>query len=504
MFEKLKVFWNKNKIRKRLIVYFAITTVLMGVANIYSYYSISLFTSTINTTFDGNVRLNNLHSSVYDLNRALGDYLASKYSRSLDEYYRYYDDLKLKSDTIAIDYSDENALLTKDIKYMIQTLLEEADAAVTARRGRDINEYTLRYEESLNISDYITEYIEKLNSSLLMQNTKRYQKVTGNFQMVEIINIGLILAVVIFNIVLIMWFIYNVTRPISELSRTADEITHGNFDVPDVNVNSDDEMGVMAKAFNRMTGSIRQYISEIKEKAELESRLKQREMENLVMQRNLKEAELHALQSQINPHFLFNTLNVGAQLSMLEGADRACAFIENAAELFRYNLRNLDKPVTLGEEIKNIDNYIYILKVRFTDLVEYTAEVDERFLDVKVPCMILQPIVENAFIHGIGEMETGGRIGLKITGDTEYVNVSIEDNGKGMPEQKITEIMNGESRGRSEDMKHKGHTNGIGVYNILSRLRIFYGKDDIMSIRSRLGQGTEFILRIPLSQKGEE
>ena len=506
MLEKLKSLWNKNKIRKRLIVYFTMTTLLMGVVNIYSYFSISMFMARINTTFDSNVRLNGLSNSLSNLKQALQDYLASKHSQSLDDYYRCSDDLRGKSNDIVVDYSHiENALLTKDIKNMIYTYLGEADAAVMARRGRDINEWTLRYDESVKISNYINEYIDKLNNTLLMRNTSVYLAVTDNFRFMEIINIGLILAVFAFNIILILWFIYRITRPIFELSRTADEITHGNFDVPSVSVETNDEIGVMADAFNRMTEGIRQYISEIKEKAELQSMLKEREMENLLMQRNLKEAELHALQSQINPHFLFNTLNVGAQLSMLEGADKACEFIENVAELFRYNLRNLDKPVSLGDEIKNIDNYIYILKVRFTDQVEYMSDIDESVTDVRVPCMILQPIVENAFIHGIGEMETGGRIWLRMENGGDRINISVRDNGKGMTARKILEITSGEKSGRSEEeAKHKGHTNGIGIYNILSRLRIFYGVDDVMDIYSTEGYGTEVVLRLPVRNQGME
>lgn len=504
MLEKLKSLWNKNKIRKRLIIYFTVTTLLMGVVNIYSYFSISMFMTRLNTTFDSNVRLNGLSSSLYNLKQALQDYLTSKHSQSLDDYYRCSDDLRQKSNELKVDYSIiENALLTKDIKNMIYTFLGEADDAVMARRGRDINEYTLRYDESIEISNYINEYIQKLNNTLLMHNTSRYLAMTDSFRLLEIINICIILTVFVFNIIYILWFIYKITGPIFELSRTSDEITHGNFDVPSVIVDSNDEIGVMADAFNRMTGSIREYISEIKEKAELESKLKEREMENLLMQSNLKEAELHALQSQINPHFLFNTLNVGAQLSMLEGADKACEFIENVAELFRYNLRNLDKPVTLSEEIKNIDNYIYILKVRFTDQVEYISEIDEKSKETKVPCMILQPIVENAFIHGIGEMETGGKIWLRVDDCGDYINISIKDNGKGMTRQRIVEITSGEKSGRSEEeMKHKGHTNGIGIYNILSRLRLFYGVDDIMEIISEPGQGTELILRVPLLYEG--
>ena len=269
--------------------------------------------------------------------------------------------------------------------------------------------------------------------------------------------------------------------------------------MPRVLVTSGDEIGIMAEAFNRMTESIREHIKEINEKAVLERRLQEKEMENLIIKTNLREAELHALQSQINPHFLFNTLNAGAQLAMMEGADRACSFIENAAEMFRYNMRNLDKPVTIGDEIRNVENYMHLLDERFADKIEFILKKDENILDRRIPCMILQPIVENAYIHGISDMESQGRISLSAFSRYGCAVISIKDNGKGMSGEKIREILSG---GMVEETdtggRHEGHTNGIGLNNIINRLKIFYSQDNILEIRSEPGRGTEVVLHIPM------
>lgn len=497
----LKVLWNKNRLKKRLILYFMATIVLMGATNIYPHYSINVLMKKMSTTFEMNVKLNNLHQSLERLDYAYEGYLTSKHSKSLDDYYKYYNELRKESESIKMDYSNiENMLMMKDIKNMISTYLEETDAAVMARRGREVDAYLLHYRESTKVYQYINEYIQKLNNTLFLQNTDRYLSMKGEFYLVETLNIGIILSVIVLTIILILWFAYSITKPISELSRAADEITHGNFDVPSVKVDSNDEIGVMAEAFNRMTGSIRQYISEIKEKAQLESKLKEREMENLIMKSNLKEAELQALQAQINPHFLFNTLNTGAQLAMLEGADRACSFIENAAELFRYNMRNLDRPVTIEDEIKNIENYVHLLKERFADRIEFSLSRDDSILHIKIPCMVLQPIVENAFIHGIGDIEYTGKIWVKAMRNGQYAEISIKDNGKGMSVEQIGEILSGElSEKTPNEIPNKGHTNGIGMRNILSRLKIFYNQDGIIDIQSEPGHGTEVILRIPIN-----
>lgn len=503
LLRRIKDFWSKHKLKRKLIIYFMATIILMSVTSIFPFYTISVLMEEMSNTFEMNVTLNSLHKTLGNLNNVYEEYLSLKYSRSLDDYYKYCNELKKDAEAIKIDYSNiENALMIKDIKNMISTYLNETDAAVMARRGRAVDEYYLYYSKSNKVFGYINEYIQKLNNSLFLQNTDRYLSVKNRVYLVETLNIGVILSVVVLNIILMLWFTYNITKPISELSKAADEITQGNYDVPHINVDDEDEISIMAQAFNRMTQSIREYVSEIKEKAELESRLKEQEMENLRIKSDLKEAELHALQAQINPHFLFNTLNTGAQLAMLEGADRACTFIERAADLLRYNLRNLDKPVTIGDEIKNIENYMHLFKERFADKIEFVLEKDESILDVKIPSMILQPIVENAMMHGLGDMENTGTIWLKAQRSGLFAELSIKDNGKGMSKERIKEVLSGQARNKNgEESINKGRSNGIAINNIISRLSIFYNQENIMSINSEIGCGTEVVLRIPLDNE---
>ena len=156
----------------------------------------------------------------------------------------------------------------------------------------------------------------------------------------------------------------------------------------------------MAKACNKMMNSIRDYIRQTKENYERESRLIENE---LIMKNDLKEAQLKYLQAQINPHFLFNSLNAAAQLAMMEGAENTCLFVQNMADFFRYNVRKMEKDTTLKEELELVDNYIYILNVRFAGEIHYTKQIDERVTGTMMPSMILQPLIENAIIHGIFE-----------------------------------------------------------------------------------------------------
>lgn len=498
MIKAFQRFWDKNKIRKRLVLYFMLTTFIMAMTSFYTYYNARMLMVKMNGMFTSNVYLNDLYNTINKVQQNLENYLSTKHSDSLKEYIRNSDELKEKADKIQKDFSaNENSLIIKDIKNMIDTYLHETDAAVSAKRGRDINEYITRYNEANKIFNYLNLYINKLNNGQFRENTERYMIVSGRLTFVQLLNISVIISVVLFNIVLILWITYKITQPIIKLSHAADEISKGNFDVEEVNVYTDDEISVMAQAFNRMASSIRLYIDEIKEKAELEGRLKEQEMQNLSMMAHLKEAELHALQSQINPHFIFNTLNAGAQLAMLEGADKTCFFVENVANLFRYNLKKLDKPVTLREEIKNINTYIYILKARFADRIDFFQDIDDSVLDVKMPCMILQPIVENAFIHGIGEMEMGGKIGILVSSKEDWILVSVKDNGRGMQEEQIKRLLEGDDTKTESEHIKSGHTTGIGMNNVISRLRLFFNRDDVLEIFSKPGSGTEMIIKIP-------
>jgi sensor histidine kinase YesM len=295
------------------------------------------------------------------------------------------------------------------------------------------------------------------------------------------------------------------TKPIINLAHSAREMSKGNFNADDVEVSSQDELGIMANAFNAMKHSIKQYINELHNKADTESQLLEQQIENLKIHSLLADAEMKALQMQINPHFLFNTLSTGAQLAMLENADRACTFIEKAAELFRYNLRNLDNPVTINDEVTNVRNYIYLMQVRFGDKVDFNVTMDDRVADDEIPCMIMQPIVENAFVHGLGDMESGGRITVAVTGDDAHTVVSVKDNGKGMSGELIHDILSGryERKTAPGGIKeaHKGHTNGIGINNIISRISLFYDRKAEIDILSNPMQGTEFILRLPRMKK---
>ncbi|MDF2874849.1 MAG: histidine kinase [Sporomusa sp.] len=221
----------------------------------------------------------------------------------------------------------------------------------------------------------------------------------------------------------------------------------------------------------------KQLMEELKAKAELE---------NL-----LRAAEMKALQSQINPHFLFNTLNTIARLSLLEGAQRTQEVVHALSDLLRTNLRDIAEMRTLEEEIKSIDDYLTIQSVRFGDRIQAFIEIEPALLKMSIPALSLQPLVENAIIHGLEPKKEGGHI--RITGYSQHDKVAIvvSDTGVGISSERISTIFSIDKRAR------KGHTTGLGVINVHKRIQHYFGDQFGLSIESKVGEGTDIFIHLP-------
>lgn len=321
-------------------------------------------------------------------------------------------------------------------------------------------------------------------------NSEQYSQLLGQFRLFETVSVAAMLLVMGCNVGIIISFVGTLIRPLKKLAGSADEVAKGNFDIELLPVETEDEVGVVTGAFNQMVRSIGRYIERLRESMKAERELKERE---LMMETHLKDARLKYLQAQINPHFLFNTLNAGAQLAMMEGADRTYDYVQKVAQFYRYNMKKSQETVTIGEEIEMVDSYIYILNVRFAGDIHYEKKVDESLLSVEMPGMILQPIVENCVNHGIREMGDRGKILLSVYSVEDSVCISVKDNGIGMSQETIDKVMSGTFR---EEGMAAG-SNGIGMDNVISRMRLYTGNENVMDISSEgEGKGTEVFLYV--------
>jgi two-component system, sensor histidine kinase YesM len=495
----------KGSIRRRLILVFAFSSGVVFLANLFMYHNINQSMRNIDKVFNSNVGLNELLNSLNEVQNYVYDYLNTKSSESLENYYRSEQNYRDLIGGLNGEIKNNNMfLMQKNIKNMSDSYLTVLGSSVNAKRGRNVEKYTAAYEEASGLYHYITTYINRLNNEQFKYNSENYEILQLSLRILEVISTVVMLVIIAFNLVLIIIVTRSMTGPLLKLTQAAYEVAGGNFEVDLVQVESSDEVEIVTKAFNNMIVSIHQYIIKTKESMELESKMKERE---LMMTNHLKDAQLKYLQAQINPHFLFNTLNAGVQLAMMEGADKTGLYIENMASFFRYNMKSIDQDSTIRDEIRLVDSYIYILNVRFSGGIHFYKEIDERLLDIRVPSMILQPVVENAVNHGIRDIEYQGEIRLSVYQDDENINITIADNGIGMEHNTIEHILNLKLGDRTSlrEAASSRDSNGVGLGNVINRLRLYYDRERVFDIESEgPNKGTSVTIHIPKNNPEKE
>lgn len=491
--------WNYMTLQQKLLAVFIMTAVLLLIVNLSIYSIINSMTRQVESAFDSNVKLNELADTLNQVQKSMEDYLNTKSSDAMEEYYRNEQNYRKLIGKMNDKVTDNEILLMeKNIRSLSESYLELDEEIIQAKRGRNVEKYNRLYTDAVTLYEEIDTFIYSLNNEQFKENSETYQILMNSLRYMEVISGVVLILVILSNIGLIRRTTDMVTKPLHQLAEAADEVCRGNFEIEELPVQNMDEVGIVTGTFNQMLESIRDYIRQLRVTMERENELKERE---LMMQSHLKEAQLKYLQAQINPHFLFNTLNAGAQLAMMEDAERTGEFLENVAEFFRYNVRKNNQDATLGEEIHLVDNYVYILNVRFSGDIRFEKEVDKSLLNVRVPSMILQPLVENAVNYGIRNIDWEGHIELSVYRKEERICISIWDNGAGMEAGRIEQVLRGEAR--EED--RKSNSNGVGIRNVMERLNLYFHEVTSFEIFSEgRNMGTEVLITIPLPEEQEE
>lgn len=483
-------------IRTKLIIVFLFTTLIVFFVNLFMFGEINKMIIKIDGIYNSNAELTELQNALGSVRSNMIGYLNTKSSDTMEDYYiseqKYRDLVGGLNDKV---YDNSNSIMEKNIRSMSEKYLELVADTVEAKRGRNIAKCNELYEESEKVYEYITTYIYSLNNKQFQSNATHYEKMLETLRYSETITMVIMILVGILNILLVIMLTTSIIEPLKKLARSAHEVAGGNLELEFIENNSGDEVSVLTGAFNQMVKSLKIYIERLRESMEKENELKKRE---ILMESHLKDAKLKYLQAQINPHFLFNTLNAGAQLAMMEGAESTYTYVQNVADFYRYNIKKDNDVVTLGDEIELVDSYMYILNVRFSNDIHYDKDIDESLLKMQIPVMILQPIVENCVNHGLRNISWEKKIQLKVSKEGENICISICDNGIGITKEKILEIL--EDRAESDDADKD--SNGIGLNNVISRLQLFYHVENVMEITSNgENMGTEVAVFIPIEEK---
>ncbi|MEK8127919.1 histidine kinase [Paenibacillus filicis] len=278
-------------------------------------------------------------------------------------------------------------------------------------------------------------------------------------------------------VILIVYMMDRFTKPVLKLARLASKIDSGNLEFRS-HIKGRDEVGILGTSFDSMLSRIQVMIRQI----ETEQNLK-------------RQMELEMLQAQLQPHFLFNILNSIRINSMSQGHDETAGLLLSLSSFLRMTINRNNEWVRLEEELETMTHYVKLMNFRHRETIRFEMYCSSDSSVFKVPRLLLQPIVENAILHGLEH--TGGTITVSCWVEEEHLIVAVKDSGKGMPREEVEQLQSGLADG-----KHKPHA-GIGLTNVYDRMRLSYGTDCGINIESTVGFGTTIRLSMPISGGGE-
>jgi len=287
------------------------------------------------------------------------------------------------------------------------------------------------------------------------------------------LTIYLCLILILFSIGLSALISSGVTKPIFKLKNTMKAVENGNL-----NVTSDiygGEIGELSISFNKMVNKMRKLIEEIY-KQETEKR----------------NAEIMALQSQVNPHFMYNTLNTIKWMAHIQGSKGIVTALDSLIQLLVFTSKINSRFITIEEELELLSHYLNIMNLRFFNKFTVEYDIDKNVYKYKTLKFILQPIVENAIIHGFGDSQIQGKIKVKVALKNNTIDYIIEDNGKGMSEETIKRALMVEDDGSEKKF------NKIGLYNVNKRIKLEFGEQYGLNIISQVGKYTKVIMKTPI------
>lgn len=312
-------------------------------------------------------------------------------------------------------------------------------------------------------------------------------RTVGVFSMDEVMSsvntiVYILFTCVIISLVLVVIvsfkFSRTLTNPIFKLKRLMKQAESGDLTVR-FNFEHNDEIGELGQSFNHMIARIDQLIQMV-----------------YVEQENKRTAEMKSLQEQIKPHFLYNTLDTISWMARDYDAEDIVRLVDALTNMFRIGLSHGKDIITVKEEITHVSNYLYIQKIRYKDKLNYVIHVDESLYAIEVPKLILQPLVENAIYHGVKAKRGGGTITITGVPEGENLVFTVQDNGAGMPQEKVEELNRRMSERSVLDEKKS-----FGLFYIRERIQLCYGTGYGVHVESALGEGTRVTITLPLYQK---
>ena len=502
MIKKLRSFWATRKIKTKISFFTGSVFVIVLFSIIFDAWIVRLFMFDFNDIMTDNMKGGQIVGAVDRETEAFTLYVRSgsvDSKTSLDEAIK---SLKDSVESMNLDYKrlgDNRFSQLQSLKSLYTVYCDYRDEVISG--GLEGREYVEKLYCVYDMQKYLYDYAGRYADTTLKEGNDRYN---------EILPVVFILPAVTIIISILMFFAIleisramnkSVTEPVLKLADASRKIAANDFYIDDVRADNRDELGELITAFNKMKYATGEYIDALEEKREALDRLHAKELETLEAEKQLDAMNLELLKNQINPHFLFNTLNVIGGMANLESAPTTEKMAVALSSIFRYNLKTQEKEVLLSRELKVSDDYMYLQKMRFGERVKYEVNCEVDADGVMVPTFTLQPLLENAIIHGISPKISGGEVKVNIKRDGDLLVIEVWDTGKGISPEDLKDLRDSLYGKRNLGI-------GIGLGNIYRRLKSMYPGSD-MKVDSVLGVGSKITILVPYKEsstdnKGEE
>ena len=380
--------------------------------------------------------------------------------------------------------SDKSRIKLEVIRRTIATLTIYVD-----KMGKQIEQGSLVAENELvldnirGVSDVVEETVQDYMLFEVQQAEQQHSENQTRFNRWIILYSILLPCVIGFSIAAAWIISASIYIPIKKLQDLTTTITKNDLQVL-LSRENVDEITELGMSFNILTGKIREL---------LDSKVKEQE--------NLKKAELKALQAQINPHFLYNTLDTIVWMSESNQPGQVIEIVKALSSFFRIALSRGKDWISIRQEIEHVRSYLLIQKIRYRDILDYEIEVDENVLDGTILKLTLQPIVENALYHGIKNKRNGGTIRVRVRkADHNLVLLDVQDDGVGFTPFKLSQIQAAVANDSDEILQSES---GFGLKNVHKRIQLYYGNQYGLSVESQYQKGTRVTVAIPLQENLE-
>jgi two-component system sensor histidine kinase YesM len=310
----------------------------------------------------------------------------------------------------------------------------------------------------------------------------RYKEATEKINFIQRTN--LLIQVLFYScfLVILIFLVRQFTKPLKDLGRVAAEIELGNLTIRS-GIQGKNEIGKLGRSFDKMLNRIEDMIRQ-----------------TVLEQAKKRKIELEMLQAQINPHFLFNILNSIRLKILLNNDAENASLIQALSSLLRMTINRNNEFIPLYQEVEIVTNYIKLMNMRQQDPIDFEVSLAEETLLKEVPRLFIQPLIENAYIHGFNE--GGGRIIISAYSDHQNLIVMVEDDGKGMTDEQRQLLIEHLENNTDEVGERSDGFSGIGLKNVYERMKLIYGHSFRVDVYSVVGSGTKIKLFIPMHKGG--